>query len=147
MISPIAFIMIGLPGAGKTTWLKDYAHEVDVICSADHFFEDQGVYKFDPRRLGEAHAHCLQKFIEACRDGVNVAVDNTNVQLIHIAPYMAIAQAYGYEVKVVHVESIGAQLRQKHGVPAAIWIRMRKELDETLSHWPRHWPLPKRIST
>lgn len=142
-----AYIMMGLPGSGKTTLLKDYASSA-VVCSADHYFiQSDGKYVFNGKHLGHAHALCLNLFLHTCRDGVDVACDNTNTQLIHIAPYIAIAQASGYDVKVIHVESPSALDRQLHGVPKARWIRMRKELEETLSQWPNHWPVPKRIST
>jgi predicted kinase len=51
-------ITSGLPGAGKSTWVRrntdPYTTE---IFSADSFFHSSnGQYKFDPLKLREAHA-------------------------------------------------------------------------------------------
>lgn len=129
-----AIIMRGLPGAGKSTWLKNN-HPNILTCSADHFFEKEGQYHFDGSKLGEAHAQCLRQFIVACQAGTPVAVDNTNRTLAECAKYYDIATAYGYDVLVVDmlVEPEVAAARNVHGVPLAAIERM--SLERPMRHW------------
>lgn len=103
------YILSAVPGAGKTTWIKDqpWFHR-SVTYSADHFFLKDGVYQFDPAKLSEAHGQCLRQFAEACQpkrygnpERPVLVVDNTNTTAIEIAPYYSIAKAYGYEVTLV----------------------------------------------
>ncbi len=65
------------------------------ICSADDFFMINGVYKFDAKLLGTAHATCLRNFSDLVKDPKNVIiVDNTNCSLAEFVPYAALANAY-----------------------------------------------------
>jgi predicted kinase len=118
--------MRGLPGAGKTTWIRlnlPGAH----VCSADSFFMgDDGVYRFDGSRLTEAHNHCLRCFTEtvaglSCRTDAlpsTIVVDNTGISAWEISPYYNLARAFGHDVRVVHIDCPPgkAHLRNVHGV-------------------------------
>jgi len=95
------YIMIGLPGSGKSTYIKTNLNN-PVVCSADHFFMTDGKYVFDPKKLGEAHQSCLRNFINSCISRVRtVVVDNTNTTIDQVSPYYSIAKAYGYKVILV----------------------------------------------
>lgn len=92
------YILRGPSGCGKTTFAKTINGAK--ICSADHFFtKDDGTYEFDPSKLGEAHAACLRKYVDAILLRVKgrqfpIIVDNTNLTDTELAPYVRIAQAY-----------------------------------------------------
>tara|TARA_B110000503_G_scaffold141849_1_gene236663 strand:- start:1838 stop:2347 length:510 start_codon:yes stop_codon:yes gene_type:complete len=121
-------IMSGVSGAGKDTWIKKFQEtNPDVktfVVSADSYFTTKdGVYNFNPSKLGEAHNACIRDFIQHVRnyieeDGV-VFVNNTNTTSEEIAPYYAIASAYGAEVELVTVYALPhiAAKRNVHGVP------------------------------
>jgi hypothetical protein len=126
-------IMRGVSGSGKSTYAKTTWPEARVV-SADTFFYDQhGVYMFDPAKLGEAHGRCLREFADACasrrpfalRDvdyGVpdDLVVDNTNISVWEVAPYYSLALAYGHTVEVVRIDIPSlrvAAARNVHGVP------------------------------
>lgn len=69
-----------------------------VVCSADDYHVcPDGTYAFNPKNAGAAHGLCLRKFISALLSGndVDVVVDNTNTSTYELAPYMAMAAAYG----------------------------------------------------
>jgi predicted kinase len=143
-----ATVMMGLPGSGKSTWVG--ANALDpAVCSADNFhIGEDGVYRFDPARAGEAHAKCLRDYIRLCQQAhPHVAVDNTNVREAEIAPYIAIARAYGYEVHVVYIDAPVrlCKSRNTHGVPLEVIDAMRDNLERTLSSWPHYWPLIEKV--
>ena len=53
------YIIRGIPGSGKSTLAKKIA---SVACEVDDFFVDpDGVYRFDPSLLKEAHSACQKK--------------------------------------------------------------------------------------
>jgi predicted kinase len=145
-----AIIMMGPSGGGKSTWLKEQGLESEgdwtvEICSADSYFTDaEGNYNFDVEKLSKAHAQCLRKFISSCSSHVETVVcDNTNTTMQEIAPYMAVAQAFGYSVRVILC--IGTQKecteRNVHGVPTEVVYRQIDRMHELLNQWPSYWPL------
>ena len=130
----------GLPGAGKSTRAVEVlrafrvAHGWDhplVHVEADGYFMQGGVYRFEPAKLGEAHAWC-QGVAEGALwgDAPLVVVANTFSQQWERDPYVRLAQRYGVQVEWVDVGDGGcsdAELaaRNVHGVPVAVIVRMR----------------------
>jgi predicted kinase len=143
-------IMRGIPGSGKSTWIKNFIAERKwpendyVIVSADHYFMVGSCYRYDPKKIGEAHASCLRDFVAELypmrKDAPRgVIVDNTNTTAVEIAPYYALALAYGAEVKIVrvHCPFEVAHPRNVHGVPqSTVWRMYQNILSERL---PPHW--------
>lgn len=148
---PTAVIFIGLPGSGKSTQVKtitDAGGHWD-ICSADLFHMEDGVYNYRPTLAPKAHAHCLRQFIHACVRGVSVICDNTNVMIHNVAPYIAIAAAYEYHVRVImcRADPNVAFERQIHAVPRDIHNYMRGHLTKMLESWPGIWPELEVVKT
>jgi len=113
-------LMSGISGSGKNTYIvKRFGEKIGpttplnaVVCSADDYFEKTGSYVFDPSKLGEAHGECLRKFVDYCAESFNggpngwempenLVVNNTNLTTEELAPYVAIAAAYGHKVEIV----------------------------------------------
>lgn len=120
-------IMRGLPGSGKST----LASGLGVVYSTDDFFVGgDGVYRFDPAKLGEAHAWNQVRMREALRGEGPVVVDNTNIRLWEMAPYVAMAEEAGWAVEVAAPSTPWARdpvecaRRNSHGVPLATIERM-----------------------
>lgn len=147
-----ALITMAIPGAGKTTFVEErYKESFYYHCSADKFFINlDGVYEFNPSLLGKAHGQCLKDFIAGCSSATApVVCDNTNTTIAEVAPYIAVAQAYEMNIKVVHFDcppEIAAK-RNQHGVPEEHVKRMHNRLQGTLSNWPRHWPKIETVKT
>lgn len=132
-------ILQGLPGSGKSTWAE--AQVGAEIISADHFFVQPRTkeYKFDVAKLPEAHAACLRWFVRLVQRATPVViVDNTNTTVAEVAPYYALAQAYGAEVEILHFDVPLATCceRQVHGVSEAGMVAMQQRL---LEFYPPPW--------
>jgi predicted kinase len=119
------YLMRGVPGAGKSTKAKEIAASRPgaVIVSADHYFTDpQGVYRFDAKKLGEAHHQCRERFVQALTTpGVDtVIVDNTNTMKSSVFFYCQFARNCGAEIEFVEMPERDVDVlvnRNVHGVP------------------------------
>jgi predicted kinase len=138
-------IMMGCSGSGKSTHISGHWPEATVF-SADQYFTRSGRYEFDPRKLGEAHAQCLRRYAEAVSDdrwiGATLVVDNTNATMQEIAPYCALALAYGrpFEIVMVRASPEVSAMRNVHGVPLDTVRRQADRCDKTWRDLPSYWP-------
>ena len=138
------YLLMGLPGSGKSSWASRKADEHGVIvCSADHYFETEAGWVFDPTKSAEAHNACLRLFDRATKDRTPcVVVDNTNTTHAEIAPYMALALAYGHSVQpCLFLTTVSKAVeRNIHNVPREVIERMAASLERTIETWPPWWP-------
>lgn len=138
------YIMQGVPGAGKSTWIKNNLPEACVV-SVDHYFlDDNDSYNFDPSELGNAHKACMNNFLEETdyclwsEDEAPIVVDNTNSTLWELYQYVSVASARGFEVEVIRVQAKpeDAAVRNVHGVPKEVVFGMAEKLEAPLDFWP-----------
>jgi predicted kinase len=132
------YILRGVPGSGKSTWAKQ--NGPGVIVSADQYFMQGGVYKFDPKKIPLAHQRCFRNFIDivtADRKPERVFVDNTNTSAWELAPYLLAGEAYDWNVEIVtfHIDPRVAAGRNVHGVPEKGVMAMMQRLEEPLMPW------------
>ena len=132
-------ILVGVSGSGKSTLVAQLQQQNDcVIVSADHEHMVDGVYKFDPARIGIAHSNCMNKFIAAVASNTDyIVVDNTNLTNWERQNYVAVAQLAGYRVafhvfecKTVEQIKLCAS-RNSHGVPQAVIADMALRYEPT----------------
>ncbi len=113
-------LLRGVPGAGKSTItaLLTVGRPDAVVCSADHYFTRNGVYRFDSERLADAHDACMADAEDAMMGGrALVIIDNCNVTERAMEPYEALAARFGYAVTHLVIERRGSKRRSVHGVP------------------------------
>ena len=114
------------------------------ICSADDYFvTDEGEYKFNPRELPQAHNQCFKDALQAAGDGIErIIIDNTNLRAWEVAPYIAVANAFGYTHRIVRLQCDEkmAFKRSVHGVPEAAHQRMVTSFNkhDFLPFWSVH---------
>lgn len=157
-------ILAGPSGAGKTTWQK-VNHPTAVVCSASDYFMNAGVYDFNGLLLGAAHGECLRNFVSAlqttgpARPSI-VVVDNTNTRQVEVAPYIALAEAYGADIEV-HIWGTETGVsdvpnskrapsgrfwdavlaaRSAHDCPSQKCGQHLKLANQLVWDWPRFWP-------
>lgn len=110
----VLILMRGTPGSGKSYRAKQLAgKDMSKIFSTDDKFE------MDPRGyraafaetakrggLGGAHKWNQDRVREALRQGVNpIIVDNTNLTMWEVKPYVKMAYDNGYEIRTEESES------------------------------------------
>uniref|UniRef100_A0A182JZU7 Smr domain-containing protein n=1 Tax=Anopheles christyi TaxID=43041 RepID=A0A182JZU7_9DIPT len=126
----VMVLMRGAPGSGKSylsrslidhTSGSDYRNH---IFSADDYFMVNGVYKFQPDALNAAHQFNQQNVLAKARDGWSpIIVDNTNICLWEMRPYVQYAADHGYFLEVLEPQthwrnnSRSLAIRNTHGVP------------------------------
>ena len=116
-------IMRGLPGSGKSTYVKENFPDA-VVCSADSFFlNEDGEYIFVNWKLQQAHQHCFRAFIDAVTsDAETIVIDNTNICRWEYENYVFMAEKFGYRIRKIRMNFAESDIplfgkRNIHGVP------------------------------
>lgn len=149
--------MCGISGSGKSTRIKNFYPYAKVF-SADHFFirkneDNEEVYDFDPKLLGEAHNRCLEEFVDTlyewneygCPERYKglIVIDNTNTSILEITPYAQLALAYRCElvIEIINCEIKTAIARNVHNVPAKVINGQARKLEQMLKYkqMPKWW--------
>jgi predicted kinase len=134
-------LMRGLPGSGKSTIARILADSfkaegayVQIRSTDDFFVDEDGIYRFNPRLLEDAHSSNIHLVEGDMKNNEDVIiVDNTHVRFKHMEPYALLAQKYGYEIQSVMVGFLNnAQKyfdRCVHSVPLETIERMAREFE------------------
>lgn len=132
-------IMRGIPGSGKSTYVR-LNHPEAFVFSSDHYHMKDGEYRYDEKRAQLCHDLCLSGFMTWARLGRSPLVcDNTNTTAWEVAPYYRIAEICGYDVQIVFVwcPFEVAEARNVHNVPPEKMFRMWQGLNREVL--PSHW--------
>lgn len=138
-------ILCGLSGSGKTTWAKN--NRTQCLCSANRYFHGlpigtccfadepaPGEFRYDPAHIRFAHDRCLAWFARHLNDHRHLVVDNTNLSLLELAPYVRLAQAFEKRV-VVAIFTTPLDIcmaRQDKGVPFQKMQRMHDRFSQLI---------------
>ncbi|XP_013787290.1 NEDD4-binding protein 2-like, partial [Limulus polyphemus] len=135
----ILVILRGLPGSGKST-LSQQLKANGVVYSTDDFFIKRDKYQFDWTKLHEAHEWNRKRTTKALEKGKSpIIIDNTNIELWEIKPYVVLGVKFGYNVELVEPDTVwkfnAAQCakRNTHGVSKEKILRMFERYDSTIT--------------
>lgn len=143
------FIMRGLPGSGKNSWIEktfgpieDLPKEILVCCADDEHIID-GAYRYRSEYASTAHKKCFVKFqkgllARSLDFARTIIVNNTNSSLWELAPYYRTAEANDARVEIIHVvcDPITSFKRNVHGVPLGTIMGMHASLlTEKIPKW------------
>ncbi|XP_076591831.1 uncharacterized protein n4bp2l2 [Chaetodon auriga] len=124
--SLVLILMRGLPGSGKSTMARELLSTgpSGLILSTDDYFAHRDGYRYDPGLLGAAHEWNQSRAKDAMHDGRSpIIIDNTNIQVWEMKPYVKMALDRGYKVDFCEPDTswkfdpYELEKRNKHGVP------------------------------
>jgi len=98
-------ILIGIPGAGKSTWIKNNIPSSRVIISPDNYLEQQYNYEWTPERASEAWADSYEVFAANLKRGSSIVWDATFLREIDRSAVLHIANGFGYYTIAVVVQA------------------------------------------
>ena len=131
------FILRGLPGSGKTTLAKWLAYDSEdptpddskkMFSADDYFYDKEGNYNFDVKKIDDAHDDCYSRFVDAVLAGTScLVVHNTAYAEWEFEEYQYFAKDNGYTVFVLIVENRHGN-KSVHDVPAQAYERRERTL-------------------
>jgi len=125
------FILRGLPGAGKSTLAKSMGA---VYFEADMFFMEGNEYKFDIKKIRQAHEWCQNQVRISMKNAAGgmtpsrIAVANTFTQEWEMQAYYDMAKEYGFTVFALVVENRHGG-ENVHNVPADVLDKMEDRFE------------------
>jgi len=125
------FILRGLPGAGKSTLAKSMGA---VYFEADMFFMEGNEYKFDMKKIRQAHEWCQNQVRISMKNAAGgmtpsrIAVANTFTQEWEMQAYYDMAKEYGFTVFALVVENRHGGVNI-HNCPVEAMDRMEERFE------------------
>ncbi len=131
-VAPLAIsltLIRGLPGSGKSTLAKKSAQNTGAIhLETDMYFvNSKGQYRFDPKKLNQAHKWCQQQTRQHLEQGFSVIVSNTFVCQWEMQAYKDIAQTIGAEL---YIQVCREQFGSIHNIEAKTIANMKRKWEE-----------------
>lgn len=111
------FLTVGIPGAGKSTWVKEYQKKYPamVIVSTDEIRKElTGTSCCDPNQNTMIHEEARKRVKHLLGEGKDVIVDSTNVELGEWVKYKQLDPNVLLTAKVFNVEPEEAFEREKN---------------------------------
>lgn len=123
------FIVRGLPGSGKNTFIDALDAQATIIGSDDFLVNQMGAYEWSPER----HRDALQKADAAVvsameRGDARIFLHGVFDEAAHMQKFFDLAKVHGYTVFTVIVENRHGGV-SIHGVPPETMTRFRQDFD------------------
>ena len=127
----VLYLLRGLPGAGKSTLAKSIGA---IYFEADMFFMEGNEYKFDIKKIRQAHEWCQDHVKISMKNAAGgmtptrIAVANTFTQEWEMQAYYDLAKEYGFTVFALVVENRHGGTNV-HDVPADVIDKMKERFE------------------
>lgn len=110
---PTLYLMLGLPGAGKSTYVtqKLVPQGVQVVC-ADDLRAAHGHRYYGPLEA-QIHGLCHTFARAHMLRGLDVVVDECTVRAGYVKRWLMLAEDMGYHIRVVHIATPADVCRQR----------------------------------
>lgn len=150
--SPTPYIlhMLGIPGSGKSTFVKTLNHVNAIVVSFDSIMEALPQYQLDKERLGHTQAFINWETV-ACEIGYeilfrsiegrcNIILDHSGARVDHLELLAYSKQYLGYTIHIVamlvntEIAILNAHLRERF-VPLRYFYERTKMLNELLPRY------------
>ena len=139
MFTPRAYVMVGAPGSGKSTYAAKLAEQENaVIISGDDICEELYGGKASQSQWVEIHDRIETLVSEAC--GMSIILDGTHYRSSYRKEAIALLQSYGYEqIEAVVIDTsldncIFRNASRHRGVPRHVVIQMHEKLQASLKN-------------
>lgn len=111
------YIMMGLPGSGKSTLARKLVgewFEGNIYSTDEYWYRPDGYYDFNINRIGQAHEWNFKRFSEFLHNATvigvmsplpDLVIDNTNLDVRSVKPYVDKAVQSGYNVELVEPDT------------------------------------------
>ena len=127
------YMMIGLPGAGKDTWIKKTFGEYEYVVSRDVIRAELGMCGQDDKIAGDNRQEKLvteefnKKLIQYVKEGKDVIINNTNLKRKYRNAFKTLLKDFDIEwvYVVIKAPSIEENIRRrKSQIPGDVIRRM-----------------------
>lgn len=152
--------MVGATGSGKSHWIQEnrlwgMPRSIDrenlvVIAIDDYYVNEDGEYEYDKLKTAPAMRDMMSEFIEHMQGierDYDIVIDSKNLTDAEIAPWILVAQAHKFIVRVVVMDTpprVSAE-RNDRGLSESVITNQHSRMLRMLENWPRWWPKPKII--
>lgn len=136
-------VMIGLPGSGKDTYIKDhYNSDKYAVISRDDIRAELGFCKDDEKIVGSSKQEeevtrlFNEKMLEAAKQGKTIVINNINLKKEYREGYVKLLSNYNLNVQYVYVEasSLSKNIERRKGqIDKKVFDSIIEKLE---------WPLP-----
>lgn len=128
-------ILRGWPGSGKSTLAKTKFPERKHLEADMFFIAPNGKYKWDGRKIGQAHDWCQNSFKNALTAGIKVIVTNTFVKIKDLTFYTDYCQANNHTFKIIECKG---DFENIHDVPPEKVQSMKDGFQELPEYLKQH---------
>jgi len=139
-LSPFnVWIMVGLPGAGKSTWIKNNLPKNISIVNQDSIRIELGIMKNDnDKKIGNKIEEkdvikiCLEKIDKLIKERKDFVIDNTNIKEGRLSNYYHKLKNAGANVKIIIIDTPKeiCKKRRKECIPEKVIDDMQLGLDK-----------------
>lgn len=129
-----AYMMIGIPGAGKSTWIKNNHPDLPVV-SRDIIRGEIGICEPGQKYVGtnaeenEVTMHEYMKIAEYCEEGQDFIIDDTNTHKKYRKQMIDFLREKGAKVVFVHLDTPldVCKERRKNDIPGNVMDRISRQ--------------------
>ena len=124
-----AWIMVGLPGSGKSTYIKEELPKDINIISQDYIRQELGIMKDDehkaignPEQEKEVTRICLERIDKAIKERKDFVIDNTNVKEGRLQNYYDKLKKANANVQIIIIDTPKdiCKERRKENIPEKV---------------------------